>query len=633
MTETAALPLMTSFSHDIALPGSVLDNEDILSDEEIGIATVMQEGHQGHIFQGWSRSGSEDDVDKHRLFQQIKTLNGTCPGKGGILGYCSRVKRLLQDSADGINPLDGWKLSVAQGVTLDPSSGEYCRLEKIGKNDLCACGFIVIAGGLGERLGYNDIKLKLPVELCTSISYLELYCRQIITFQTPERKIPLAIMVSGDTERRTRELLTTNNYFGLEESQITFLKQNDVPVIVDMEGHLALDPKDPCQLMTKPHGHGDIHALMHKSGTAKRWISKGVKWVVFMQDTNSLQLYTLSAFLGVSINMGLAVNSLAIQRKAKEPIGGIARLIRNEDGREMVANVEYNQLDLLLHKSGFPKGDVNDPQTGFSPYPGNINILLFSLASYVETLNLDVQIEEFVNPKYYGESKTAFMPTRLECLMQDYPKIVGPNMKVGFTCAPTWMCFSALKNSITRASDAIVKGVPPMCAASAEADAYNVWVQLLRIHGAHIESAAPTTYHEGISVCLGPQIVIEPSIFLLTSELKKVFPEPSNIRISHRSSLVIRGEGTVVIEMLDLDGAAVFDVATGSSLYIKKKTIRNAGWSFAPLGVVEDEQYSSQTEETLSMRGYRLIKNEDETVQLLKGEERTYYENIQAKQQ
>ena len=42
-------------------------------------------------------------------------------------------------------------------------------------------------------------------------------------------------------------------------------------------------------------------------------------------------------------------------------------------GREMVINVEYNQLDPLLRASGNPEGDVNDPATGFSPYPGNIN--------------------------------------------------------------------------------------------------------------------------------------------------------------------------------------------------------------------------------------------------------------------
>lgn len=38
----------------------------------------------------------------------------------------------------------------------------------------------------------------------------------------------------------------------------------------------------------------------------------------------------------------------------------------------MVINVEYNQLDPLLRATGFPDGDANC-ETGYSPYPGNIN--------------------------------------------------------------------------------------------------------------------------------------------------------------------------------------------------------------------------------------------------------------------
>ena len=38
----------------------------------------------------------------------------------------------------------------------------------------------------------------------------------------------------------------------------------------------------------------------------------------------------------------------------------------------MVINVEYNQLDQLLRATGYPDGDANC-ETGYSPYPGNIN--------------------------------------------------------------------------------------------------------------------------------------------------------------------------------------------------------------------------------------------------------------------
>ncbi len=82
--------------------------------------------------------------------------------------------------------------------------------------------------------------------------------------------------------------------------------------------------------------------------------------------------------------------------------------------------MEYNQLDPLLRSSGFPEGDVNDPSTGLSPFPGNINQLLFALGPYVEVLERTKgAMPEFVNPKYKDATKTDFKsPTRLECMMQ-----------------------------------------------------------------------------------------------------------------------------------------------------------------------------------------------------------------------
>ena len=43
-------------------------------------------------------------------------------------------------------------------------------------------------------------------------------------------------------------------------------------------------------------------------------------------------------------------------------------------------------------------------------------------------------IPEFVNPKYKDASRSAFKSsTRLECMMQDYPRSLGPDARVGFT--------------------------------------------------------------------------------------------------------------------------------------------------------------------------------------------------------
>lgn len=70
----------------------------------------------------------------------------------------------------------------------------------------------------------------------------------------------------------------------------------------------------------------------------------------------------------MSARHGYDMNSLAVPRKAKEAIGGIAAL-RRPDGSSLTINVEYNLLDPLLRANGYPDGDVND-ETGWSPFPG-----------------------------------------------------------------------------------------------------------------------------------------------------------------------------------------------------------------------------------------------------------------------
>lgn len=154
---------------------------------------------------------------------------------------------------------------------------------------------------------------------------------------------------------------------------MTFLKQEKVPCLSDNEGRVALS--DPYTILTKPHGHGDIHALLHSSGLVQKWKKEGLTWVCFYQDTNGLGFNGLFPVLGVSSKYDYDMNSLAVPRKAKEAFGGIAKLHRASDGFEMTINVEYNQLDPLLKATTCADGDVND-ETGFSPFPGNINELV-----------------------------------------------------------------------------------------------------------------------------------------------------------------------------------------------------------------------------------------------------------------
>ena len=88
-------------------------------------------------------------------------------------------------------------------------------------------------------------------------------------------------MVSDDTHDRTIQLFEKFNYFGLGKNRVDIVKQENVPALLDNNARIAVD-MDNFKVITKPHGHGDIHNLLYDSGVAKKWRDMGKEWMVFI---------------------------------------------------------------------------------------------------------------------------------------------------------------------------------------------------------------------------------------------------------------------------------------------------------------------------------------------------------------
>ncbi|KAK8286007.1 hypothetical protein V6Z11_D08G261600 [Gossypium hirsutum] len=458
-------------------PPSLVKNLHLLSPDQIQLGKMLLEMGQSHLFQHWAEPGVDDD-QKKAFFIQLSKLNSSYPG--GLASYIKTARELLADSKAGKNPYDGFTPSVPTGEVLSFGDDNFIKFEDVGVKEAKNAAFVLVAGGLGERLGYSGIKVALPAETTTGTCFLQLYIESILALQeassrltqgTCQKEIPFVIMTSDDTHTPMVDLVESNSYFGMKPSQVKFLKQEKVACLDDNDARLALDPHNKYRIQTKPHGHGDVHSLLYSSGLLNVWHDSGLRWVIFFQDTNGLLFKAIPASLGVSATKEYHVNSLAVPRKAKEAIGGITKLTHS-DGRSMVINVEYNQLDPLLRATGHPDGDVNC-ETGYSPFPGNINQLILELGPYIKELTkTGGAIKEFVNPKYKDASKTSFKSsTRLECMMQDYPKTLPPSARVGFTVMDTWLAYAPVKNNPEDAAK-VPKGNPYHSATSGEMAIY-----------------------------------------------------------------------------------------------------------------------------------------------------------------
>ena len=56
-------------------------------------------------------------------------------------------------------------------------------MENLGAEDLGKVCFALVAGGLGERLGYDGIKVGIPIDLVTKQTFLEYYCNYVLACQ------------------------------------------------------------------------------------------------------------------------------------------------------------------------------------------------------------------------------------------------------------------------------------------------------------------------------------------------------------------------------------------------------------------------------------------------------------------
>lgn len=342
---------------------------------------------------------------------------------------------------------------------------------------------------------------------------------------------------------------------------------------------------------------------------------EGVNWLLFLQDTSTLYMASFLASLGVSSAHELALNIVAMPRKAKEAIGVVAQLTHS-DGRSCVANVEYNQLEPLLLATGCSQGDVNEPDSGFSKFPGNINEFVLHMDSYLEVLALTAgHVDEFINPKFADEARTSFKsPTRLECMMQDFAKTVLPHHRVSFTQYPLDFGYFPCKNDIVTAARLSAQGVPPHSASTAEFAVYRMHASALRRLGAAVEPPVPRQFR-GVTVEAGATIVLEPSFAPCITILAGRLPSPASVRISRRSALVVRGSG-VTIHSLVLDGALEVEAEPGASIDVRALVVCNRGWEFRELS---DAEMAAADEKT-AIRGFVVHRHETRRIVARAGE-------------
>lgn len=243
-------------------------------------------------------------------------------------------------------------------------------------------------------------------------------------------------------------------------------------------------------------------------------------------------------------------------------------------------------------------------------HEGNANNIVIEMGAYERTLRGEDQgvVIEFVNPKYKDDSRTEFKkPTRLECMMQDIPKLfqkeMGSEAKIGFTMFDRWFTFSPAKNSLEAGVEDVSKGgKAPGTMSSAESDKYVQNQRKLKMAGVDLDvtTEEDLVLVSGIPVTPGPRIILCPGFSITQQE---VMQKIQGGKITKRSTLVLEGED-LKVKNLDLDGALVIRTGHDCDVTVDGLVVRNKGYE------LEEVVAGADVPEEVAIRGYTMKKNE-----------------------
>jgi len=251
---------------------------------------------------------------------------------------------------------------------------KYLQAVELGR-ELISAGKVaafVVAGGQGTRLGFDGPKGNLAITPVTNKTLFQLFAETIAAVsQTYKTICPWYIMTSAFNYGQTLEILRSNRYYGLNESQVVTFQQGTLPNF-GFDGRILL--ADKATIAASPDGHGGSLRAIYQSGALADMKQRGVEYISYFQVDNPLVNIFDPLFLGLHAIEDAEMSSKAVRKT--EP-GEKVGVFSSVDGRVRV--IEYSDLPEKSAEQRNPDGSLT---FGL----GSIAIHIINV-SFVERLN------------------------------------------------------------------------------------------------------------------------------------------------------------------------------------------------------------------------------------------------------
>ena len=301
--------------------------------------------------------------------------------------------------SEGIFPIEAMTVDE-----IDAKRDEFRQtgLDSISRGEL-AC--VLLAGGMGTRLGYDGPKGTLDIGLTHPLYIFERHieCLKNVLKSAPGAMIPLYIMTSEKNDQATREFFREHDYFGYPEKNIRFFIQETAPAC-DYDGRLLFEGRTAeGELIpsTSPNGNGGWFSSLKKYGYTDEMKKAGVKWINVFGVDNVLAKTADPVFLGAVIESKRGSGSKVVRKVSpEEKVGVLCR----RGGHPSI--VEYFDLSRTQARQQNPDGTLTYGM-------GVIVNYIFSLQELSDIAQMDMPVHR-VEKKipYIDENGTLIKPDK-----------------------------------------------------------------------------------------------------------------------------------------------------------------------------------------------------------------------------
>jgi UDP-N-acetylglucosamine/UDP-N-acetylgalactosamine diphosphorylase len=320
---------------------------------------------QEHLLAFWEELGAAerkqlarqiDEIDLE-LFRELQAEFRGSQDKGGDETSKWAALAALADSPPAMR-LDGSGVPFSQ----DAARAKGAEILRAGQ-----VGMILVAGGLGTRLGFDQPKGMFPLGPLSGRTLFQILIEQLrAVSQRYGVRIPLYVMTSPATDEATRKYLEENQWFGLPAEDARIFCQATMWAVDERFERILLESRS--SLFVGPDGHGGMLAALAKSGCLADAQRRGIHYFFYGQIDNPLLTVCDELFLGSHVLAGSEMTTQVV--KKREPLERVGNVV-SVDGKVQV--IEYSDLPQESAR-------LQDSDGNLKLWAGNLAVHAFDVA-------------------------------------------------------------------------------------------------------------------------------------------------------------------------------------------------------------------------------------------------------------